>query len=301
MRFRGRAPDNYRREEFKFEDGGTTLLDWFEPKDATPETPIVVIVHTLGGGTREPCTNHFAMATMKHGWRAVVANSRSCSGAPITSSRLYNAYETNDLHAIIEHVHKVFSPTAVFMIGFSIGATQSTLYCSRECHVDGVAVVSHVYDSVVAIGILESPPQNKLYLPIIVSKLTHAVHKNQFITDPNLKKAENAKTLSEFDDMFTSKNLGMRDHIEYYENLLINPNIPLFKAPTLIIGSDDDPFTSKTVQPIKEVMSSENAAMVCYPVGGHVSFLTGMDGKKSIVESIGLNWFDTILKEKMKK
>ena len=77
MRFRPRAGEPDRRDQFNFEDGGTCILDWFEPKDAKNDTPIVGIIHTLAGGTREPCTNNFANAVKRHGWRAVVLNCRS--------------------------------------------------------------------------------------------------------------------------------------------------------------------------------------------------------------------------------
>lgn len=302
MRFRKKSSSKCRRDQFLFEDGGTCILDWFEPENAENDTPIVAIIHTLAGGTREPCTNNFANAIKRHGWRAVVLNCRSCSGAPLTSKRLYNAVQVDDQQAMVRHIKEQFSPKHFFMVGFSLGSMQAINYnldkeSENILHVDGLLLVSHVYDTNESAKILERPLQSKLYLSVIVNKLVHALKKNDYV-DGELKEAIHAKTLCEFDDKFTAKTLGLKDHEEYYSKVRIYHLIPQLKVPTLIIGSDDDPFTEKKYQPLKEVSESSDVAMVTYPEGGHVSFLIGMEGRKSIVDNIGIDYFDTIIENK---
>jgi predicted alpha/beta-fold hydrolase len=85
---------------------------------------------------------------------------------------------------------------------------------------------------------------------------------------------------------------------EYGEVLKLANNVASFKAPTLIFGSDDDPFTLKSAQPVMVVGASPNAALVTFPEGGHVSFCTGMDAKKSVIEPVLLKWFDAIYSNK---
>ena len=200
---------------------------------------------------------------------------------------------------MVKHIKEQFQPKFFFMIGFSLGSMQSITYeLSDEADpLDGLVLVSHSYDTNAAASLLEQPIKKKLYLSVIVQKLTHAVAKNKFIDD-ELKKAVHAKTLKEFDDLFTCKTLGMKDHFEYYETVQIKDKIPRIKTPTLIIGADDDPFTEKKYQPVKEVSQSQSVALLTYPEGGHVSFLTGNDGHKSIVEDIALEWFETIIANK---
>ena len=296
MRFRPKSSFKCRREEFKFSDGGTAILDWFEPKDAVDDTPIVVIVHTLAGGTREPCTNNFAAAVMRHGWRAVVANCRACSGAPITSARLFSAIEIDDLQAIVKHVQTVeFHPKHTFMAGFSLGAIQTVFYAMEESNIDAYMLVSHIYRSLESAMMLERPLQRRLYLPVIVQKLCHAVAKNNYVSD-DLKRAVHAKTLCEFDDLFTCKNLGLKDHFEYYNKCDLHDKVGRVKAPMLVIASDDDPFTRAELQPRKEIEASKNVAMVRYAEGGHVSFCYGLNGRKSLADVVGLDWFDAAIK-----
>jgi predicted alpha/beta-fold hydrolase len=74
MKSRRTSHNQPRRKEFTFSDGGVCILDWFEPEGASATTPIVVIVHTLAGGTREACRHNCAIWVYRHGWRAVVAS-----------------------------------------------------------------------------------------------------------------------------------------------------------------------------------------------------------------------------------
>lgn len=100
------------------------------------------------------------------------------------------------------------------------------------------------------------------------------------------------------------KQFGATEETEYkngtelYTALSVYEKIPELKVPTLFLGSTDDPFTLKEYMPIKEIEKSQNAALVSVPEGGHVSFLTGDDGNKSIIDTIIPDWFETIIKDK---
>ena len=112
MRYRksSKLLETVRRELIVYPDGGTTALDWFETEKMNNNTPILFIIHTYGGGTREPVTNNMAETGIKHGWRTVVFNNRCCSGAPITSSRMIACYY-DDIEFAANHVKKEFNPS----------------------------------------------------------------------------------------------------------------------------------------------------------------------------------------------
>lgn len=67
----------------------------------------------------------------------------------------------------------------------------------------------------------------------------------------------------------------------------------------LLIGSEDDPFTLKKFMPIDNVMKSDNIALVTFPEGGHVSFITGDDWNSSILDTIIPDFFETMMKNKI--
>ncbi|KAH0787551.1 Clan SC, family S33, methylesterase-like serine peptidase [Histomonas meleagridis] len=301
MRYRPRSliMGSERREMFLFSDGGTSALDYFEPKDAT-NSPFVVLAHTLGGGTREPVINNLAEACNKKGWRVVVANGRGSSGAPITSARLPSCLDWDDLNEIINHIRELYHPPYIFLAGFSLGALQSMEYSTKDAalDIDGIAAVSHTYDLLKGALVLEKPIQMRLYTPIICHQLHHALEKSkQFFDEPA---AMNSRTMREFDDVFTSKKKGFPNGIEYYKAGNIYSKIDNAKVPTLVLGADDDPFTVKDAMPIKEARASKNVAFAHTAEGGHVSFITGNDGLHSLIDEMIPEWFQVIMDEKKK-
>ena len=296
MRNRPRSPmtETVRRELLVFSDGGTSALDWFEESTTPKNAPIVIIIHTLAGGTREPCSNNLATAFVKRGWRAVVANNRSCGGAPITSERLYDALSYDDIQATVKRVREEFEPRHLFLVGFSLGAYQALQYCCNDGGVDAVACVSHTYDGVRAARILERPIQYRLYNPVIVQKLVHMIKKSPYVNCPE---AEKARTMAEFDDLFACPRLGLKDHVEYYSKCSIYDKIDRMRVKALFLGATDDPFTSSKFMPIEEIRRSQKCALVTVSEGGHVSFLTGSEGKVSYVDLLIPEWFKAIADE----
>lgn len=301
MRFRkcSKMTKTVRRQLITYEDNGTSALDWFETEDMKNDTPILFIIHTCAGGTREPCSNNIAEAAVKRGWRAVVFNNRCCSGAPITSSRMIAVIAVDDIQCALANVRKSFNPKHMFMVGFSLGAYQVAQYVMLDgSGIDAAACVSHTYDSVRAELILHDFIPSRLYQPVIMAKLTHFAKKNKFLDCPA---AENAKTMLEYDEAIWCHGLTeYTNGTDMYGALIVYDKIPRLRVPTLFLGSEDDPFTSKDFMPIKEIEKSDNVALVAFPEGGHVSFITGNDGNKSVIDTIIPDWFETVINEKEK-
>jgi predicted alpha/beta-fold hydrolase len=227
-----------------------------------------------------------------HGWRAVVQNNRSCGGVEITSERLYDAVRIDDQEAVISYIRQEYNPTAIFMAGFSLGAYQVAQFCMKGAGISGVALISHSYDGPGAAAEMEKPIQLRLYTPTITTKLVRMIKKSQFVNNPA---AEKAKTMREFDDLFTCATIGMKNHEEYYSKASIYDQIPMFRVPTLILGAEDDPFIRKEFLPVQQVKRSRTSVMVIYPEGAHVGLCTGSSGRESIVDTIVPEWFQALM------
>ena len=104
LRLRGRSSYKPQREDVFFQDGGQTTIEYFMKENLPDDAPILYIVHTLGGGSRESCTNFMAMHFMKNSYRVIICSCRGCNGSKITSRRFFNGYQTDDLNTIILHV-----------------------------------------------------------------------------------------------------------------------------------------------------------------------------------------------------
>lgn len=312
MRFRKRHL-NYRREIFTFSDKGQCALDFYDSdintttlndskslndiNESLNNPPILLIIHTLGGGTREPCSNNLAEAARKRGYRALIFNNRGCSGVPFTSRRFYNASMDDDIKAVVHYLKRKYNPPQFFMTGFSLGAYMAALYDTDEGNIlDGVALISHSYDGngsneVLKTGFL----QKYFYLPFMMEKVSHIFAKNDFVID-QYKDVMNAKTLDEYDARYTCIEYGINDIHEYYDQHSLKNRIPYFKTPTLVLGADNDPFTRTKFMPIKEIEQSEYCAFIHVAEGGHVSFPTGIKADKSYIELVILDFFDTIIR-----
>ena len=296
MRNRPQTDVKCEREIFNFSDGGNSALDWFpnKPQEGEDEKPIVVICHTFCGGTREPCTSNIAGNAVKHGWRAVVANARGCSGAKFTgTAKFFNNYDITDLQEIIEHAKK-YSKN-IFLVGYSYGSVIASQYAARDGRVNATCLVSNPCNMEYCSQYLRGYIMDKYFNSFIMSKLHHIVSKDTMLGEEMIKDAVNTDEIREFDDAFTIKTLGLKNRAEYYALTNLKGLVPEMKCPTLLLVSDDDPFTSPVHFPIKETEKSDNMAIVRLPEGGHVSFLTGWDAKESFADRIVLDYFDNAL------
>ena len=300
LRLRGKTNYKPRREVIFFEDGGQVTIDYFEEKDLEENASLVFIVHTLGGGTRESCTNFMAYYLMKRKFRVIIATCRGCNGSKISSKRLYNGYQTDDLHTIITHVIKKYPKyEKKFIVGFSLGAMITAQYGVDFDDIDGIVCISHTLICEKALKSLDTPLKNKLYVAPMMKSLHHVVAKSDFYEGEQKEKALKSKTIQEFDDVITSQNLGLKSHVEYYNLMDLKKKVNIIKVPMLFMMAEDDPFTSVDYIPKEEILKSQNVALVLTKEGGHVGFSQGVDGKSSYAEEVTYDFFKTIKDNKV--
>eukprot|EP01112_Ceratiomyxa_fruticulosa_P003374 TRINITY_DN13731_c0_g1_i1.p1 TRINITY_DN13731_c0_g1~~TRINITY_DN13731_c0_g1_i1.p1 ORF type:complete len:257 (-),score=35.06 TRINITY_DN13731_c0_g1_i1:108-878(-) len=124
----------YKRDLIRTEDGGTLSVDWFtwEDKDFDQNTPTVVILHGLTGGSYERYVQHLAQhAYEAYGWRTVVCNYRGCANTEVTTWRSYCAANTEDFRFSLSHIQKKIPNAPLFVAGFSLGSILCVKYLSE--------------------------------------------------------------------------------------------------------------------------------------------------------------------------
>ena len=293
LRLRGRSSYKPEREDVFFQDGGQATIEYFMKENLPDESPIAYMVHTLGGGSRESCTNFMAMYFMKNSYRVIICSCRGCNGSKITSKRLFNGYQTDDLNTIILHVNKKY-PKAKnkFLIGFSLGSMVAAQYgidCNEK-DIDGIICISHSINCAKGLKLIETPLNMKLYYEPMMNSLKHLIKKSKFYTDEDKKKLMKARIFKDYDDIVTSKNMGLNNAEEYYKLLELEPKIPKIKVPTLFIFSEDDPFSSGDWIPVEEIQKSKFVAFITTKEGGHTGFAQGWNNKVSFSEEVSLDF-----------
>ncbi|TCD69713.1 hypothetical protein EIP91_006480 [Steccherinum ochraceum] len=131
----------YERTLLRTVDGGTLGLDFTGPSNSEllpEETPVVVVLHGLTGGSYEsyvravlaPACTPLAQGGL--GYRAVVVNFRGCAGVPLTSPRLYSAGTTDDIRTALMYISATYPKAPLLGVGFSLGANVLTRYLAEE-------------------------------------------------------------------------------------------------------------------------------------------------------------------------
>jgi predicted alpha/beta-fold hydrolase len=297
MKYRGKA--NYKpfREDINFEDNGQVTIEHFV-LDKTPDNaPILFIIHTMGGGSREPCTSWAAYNFMNKGYRVIICSCRGCNGSKLKTKRICDSSNYQDTHVIIDYISKKYpSASKKFILGYSMGAMISLCYATAYDDVDGIVAVSHVVDNKRADILLFQGISAFLYAPTLLKVLTRPIKKSEFYTEDEKKKACNIKTSAEFHDLVTAKNMGLKNSDEYYELTKLYGKPNKVKVPTLIINSEDDPLTRREYIDVKELTdkSNNNLAFVLLKEGGHVSFCQGLNGNGSYIEEVTEEFFNIL-------
>ena len=98
----------------------------FDKIASEDETPMVVTLHGLAGGSNEVYLRVTLRPLLDAGWEACVINSRGCANSNITTGVLYNARATWDLRQTVQWLRKTFPNRPLFGLGFSLGANMMT-------------------------------------------------------------------------------------------------------------------------------------------------------------------------------
>ncbi|RDB26983.1 hypothetical protein Hypma_005045 [Hypsizygus marmoreus] len=130
----------YERKYLRLVDGGTLGLDFApdSPCDINDDTPMVVVLHGLTGGSQESYVHSILTPLCRSrsqgglGYRAVVLNSRGCGGVPITSPRFYTAGHTDDLRQALIYIASLCPHAPLLGLGFSMGGNILTRYLAEE-------------------------------------------------------------------------------------------------------------------------------------------------------------------------
>ena len=296
LRLRGRSKYQPKREDVIFKDGGQVTIEYFvDEKLLTEESPIAFLIHIMGGSSRESCTNFMATFLMKKKYRVIICSCRGCNGSKITSKRLYNGYQTDDLKFIIDHINTKY-PKAKnkFLIGFSLGSMVACQYAVDFDDLDGVVCISHTIRPYQGTQFLEKGWKRKIYYSVMINHLKHVALKSSFYTEEEKNEIKKTNLFKEFDNIVTAKNMGLNNAFEYYDLLLLEPKIDKIKIPCLFILSEDDPFSKKEWIPVDKIKRSQNVAFVVTKEGGHVGFFQNWNTKVTYSEEVTLNFIETI-------
>ena len=264
----------------------TAARRWMQDDDwsslpTTPATPALVLFHGLEGSS----TSHYAQAMSQHfrarGWVVVIAHLRGCSGFANRMARAYYSGDSDDVQFMLDTVHARLPHANWHAVGVSLGGN-AMLKCLGERpetaeRLEAAAAVSVPLD-LVACGAALSDTfvGRRLYSRYFLRTMKRKVldKAKKFPGNIDVLRFAQARTLREFDDMYTAPMHGFKNALDYWTRASSKPWLSRLALPTLVLNARNDPFVPAPSLPDSHECS--DTVLLHQPAeGGHMGFVTG--------------------------
>ena len=243
-RFDGPVP-SFRRERWATPDGDFIDVDW-QGDDATQ--PLLVLFHGLEGSSGSHYAQAFAHWAREHRWRFVVPHFRGCSGELNLAPRAYHSGDFEEIGWVLDRLRAVHG-SPVVAVGVSLGGNALLRWAeeagvSAAATAQAVAAVSSPIDLAAggrAIGTgFNRQVYTRMFLRTMKPKALRKLAQHPGLFDRDRLLA--ARTLYDFDNVFTAPLHGFRDTDDYWLRGSAKPHLRRIRIPALVLNARNDPF-----------------------------------------------------------
>jgi predicted alpha/beta-fold hydrolase len=275
-RHHGPAPA-FRRERWTTPDADFIDVDWLGEDTAAP---LLVLFHGLEGSSASHYAQAFAFWARENGWRFAVPHFRGCSGEINLAPRAYHSGDHEEIGWILARVRSAHAGR-IAAVGVSLGGNALLRWAeeagdSAAQTVGAVAAISSPIDLAAGGRAIGSGFNRAVYTrmflrtmkPKALQKL--AQHPGLF----NREKLLAARTLYEFDNVFTAPLHGFRDTDDYWSRGSAKPHLARIRIPALVLNARNDPFVPAHSLPHAHEVGT-HVTLWQPPHGGHVGFPGG--------------------------
>lgn len=269
----------WRRERWDTPDGDFIDID-FSSRLASASAPTLVLFHGLEGSSSSHYAKALAQVCAQRGWHLAVPHFRGCSGEPNHLLRAYHSGDADELDWILRRLRQGASGELLAM-GVSLGGNALARWAGLQQQaaaelVKGAAVICAPLD-LVAGGVNLGQGLNRwIYTPMFMRTLVpKALAKWQ--QSPGVfdrERLQRARTLHDFDDVFTAPVHGFRDADDYWRRASAKPLLKQVAVPLLLLNARNDPFVPAHSLPRPDEVSA-TVQLWQPPHGGHVGFASG--------------------------
>ncbi|WCJ18750.1 alpha/beta-Hydrolases superfamily protein [Euphorbia peplus] len=288
----------YKRECFITKDGGVVTLDWIsgDSRRQAPETPVLILMPGLTGGSEDSYVRHMLVRAKSKGWRIVVFNSRGCGDSPVITPQFYSASFLGDMHEVVDLVKTRYPNANLYAVGWSLGANILVNYSGQEsdnCPLKGAVSLCNPFDLIIA-----DEDFRKGFNIIYDKALTNALRKiflkhvspfEELDGEYDIRTAAKARSVREFDQVLTRVSFGFQSVDEYYAKSSSSRMIKDVRRPLLSIQAANDPIASDRAIPREDIKENPNCMLIVTPKGGHLGWIAGPEA------SLGAPWTDPIV------
>lgn len=264
-----------KRDRLELADGDFIDLDWSYTEHKSDK--VVILLHGLEGHSQRPYLTGTAKLFNQNGIDAISVNFRGCSGEPNRKYYAYHSGATDDLHAIVMHAIENKNYSEIYIYGISLGGNLALKYLGerdvptqvKACI--GISVPCSLQHSAKQLHSLK----NKLFHDRFKKKLVDSlkIKQTKFPEQLSEEEVNSINTLTDFDEVYTSKAHGFKNASDYYEQSSCLQFLPSIKVPSLIINALNDSFLTPECFPVKAAKNNPNLYLEMPKHGGHVGFV----------------------------
>jgi len=267
----------FKRERWNTPDGDFIDVDWLGD-DA--DAPLLVLFHGLEGSSASHYAQAFGYWAREHGWRYAVPHFRGCSGEMNLLPRAYHSGDYEEIGWILAQVRAAHRGR-IAAVGISLGGNALLRWAeeagdSASSIASAVAAVSSPVD-LAAGGHAIGRGFNRLVYTRMFLRTMKTKALAKLARHPGLFNREAllaARTLYEFDNLFTAPLHGFRDADDYWRRGSAKPHLARIRIPALVLNARNDPFVPAHSLPhAREVGSHVTLWQPAH--GGHCGFPGG--------------------------
>ena len=253
-----------------------TKLILFELSSTNRDAPIILLLHGMGGCSESGYMRRIAQKLWVRGFTIFMMNQRGSGLGAGLCDRLWNGGSSDDLDAVVNFISKVYPRNFIYIVGFSLSGNILLKYLGEK----GVRV------SKVRKAIAVNPPIDLKRASHILSKNKEGIlFNNYYMRQIHIQieamtecfpdafaPSVQAKTILEFDDLYTAPVAGYKNVDEYYSDCSAKDYLEDISVPTTILCAVDDPFIDTSI--FKSVRMSSSIELNTPDFGGHMGYLS---------------------------
>lgn len=273
-----RETPRYRRERWDTPDGDFVDVDFLDAPPAAVGAPALVLFHGLESSSSARYAIAFALAAQRRGWHFAVPHFRGCSGTPNRAPRAYHSGDFEEVGWMLGRL-RARHAAPLLAAGVSLGGNALLRWAEEAgagaaATVRALAAVSAPLDLAAAGRAIDQGFNRLAYArsflrtmkPRALEKL--ARHPGLFDRERLLA----ARTLYEFDDVFTAPLHGFAGTDDYWRRASAKPHLHQVRVPALVLNARNDPFVPAASLP---VAGTPHVTLWQPDHGGHVGFAQG--------------------------
>lgn len=294
----GDDPPRWRRQRWTTPDGDFIDVDFLDAPPAASHAaspaPRLVLFHGLEGNSSSHYSRAFAAVAAERGWRFAIPHFRGCSGEINRAPRAYHSGDHEEIGWILgrlarhwdappdDPVASANGQGAMHAVGISLGGN-ALLRWAQEAG-------EQARTQVVSLAALSSPIDLAAGGRAIAEGFNRWVYTRMFLASmkpkalskwqqhPGLfdrERLQAARTLYEFDNVFTAPLHGFRDTEDYWARASAKPHLGRIRVPALVLNARNDPFVPAASLPAPGSVPGGWVCLAQPPHGGHLGFASG--------------------------